>query len=129
MVSPVTATARPGPLRWAVWLLATEALAAGALAGRLVYQAVAGQPADLGAALSLAGFTALIGAALAGLAVALRRRQPRARAPAIVLQLLTVMLATVLITGGAPGLGIPLLLAGVAVATLLLAPSTDSALR
>ncbi|MPZ29017.1 MAG: hypothetical protein GEV12_22115 [Micromonosporaceae bacterium] len=122
-------TELPGPLRGAVWLLGTEALAAAAVAGLLVYQAVTGEPADVGAALSLAGFTVVIGAALAGLAVALTRRSARARAPAIVLQLLAVMLAVVLITGGAAGFGAPVAVLGVAVATLLLAPSTTEALR
>jgi len=124
----VTVTALPGPLRWAVGLLAAEAVGVAAVAGLLTYQGFAGEPADLGAALSLAGFTAVTAAALAGLAVALGRRKPRARAPAIVLQLLTVMVALVLATGGAPGLGLPLAGLGVAVVTLLLAPSTGEAL-
>lgn len=103
MVSPVKLTALPGPLRTAVWLLAAEAVATAGLAGLLGYQAVAGTPADVGAALSLAGFTAMVAAGLVGLAVALARRKARARAPAIVLQLLAVMLAIVLVTGGEIG--------------------------
>lgn len=124
----MTVTALPGPLRWAVGLLAAEAVGVAAVAGLLTYQGLAGEPADLGAALSLAGFTALIAAALAGLAVALARRKPRARAPAIVLQLLAVMVALALATSGGPGLGLPLAGLAVVVATLLLAPSTSQAL-
>lgn len=124
----MTLTELPGPLRGAVWLLGAEALAAAAVAGLLVYQAVAGEPADVGAALSLAGFAVVVAAALAGLAAALARRKARARAPAIVLQLVAVMLAVVMITGGAAGFGVPLGVFGVAVATLLLAPSTHTAL-
>jgi hypothetical protein len=124
----VTATTDPGPLRWAVGLLAAEALAATALAGLLVWQAATGQPADAGFAFSLAGFAAVFGAALAGLAVALAHRKPRARAPAIVLQLVTVMIAIPLVTGGAVGFGVPIALVGLVVATLLLAPSTAAAL-
>lgn len=125
----MTLTELPGPLRGAVWLLGAEALAAAAVAGLLVYQAVTGEPADVGAALSLAGFTVVVAAGLAGLAVALARRKARARAPAIVLQLMAVMLAVVMITGGATGFGLPIGVLGVAVATLLLAPSTSTALR
>jgi hypothetical protein len=121
-------TALPGPLRLAVWLLAAEALAAAGLAGLLTYQAAAGSPTDPGAAFSLAGFTVVGGAALAGLAAALHRRKARARAPAIVLQLLAVMLAVLLATGGAPVFGAPIALLGVAVVTLLLAPSTTATL-
>lgn len=124
----MTVTTLPGPLRAAVWLLAVEAAATLAVAGLLVYQGIAGQPADVGAAFSLAGFTAVGSAALVGLAVALAHRKPRARAPAIVLQLIAVMLAWVLVTGGEPAFGIPIAVVGVAVATLLLAPSTGTAL-
>jgi peptidoglycan/LPS O-acetylase OafA/YrhL len=128
MVSPGSVTALPGPLRVAVWLLAAEAVAAAALAVLLAYQGTTGAPADSGAAWSLAGFTAVAGAGLAGLAVALGRRKARARAPAIVLQLLAVMLAVVLATGGAAGIGVPIAVLGVAVVTLLLAPSTTATL-
>lgn len=124
----MTVTTLPGPLRAAVWLLVAEALTAGGLAGVLAYQAAAGTPADPGAAFSLAGFAAVAGAALAGLALALHRRKPRARAPAIVLQLLLVMLSIALATGGLPGFGVPVAVVGVAVVTLLLAPSTTVAL-
>jgi hypothetical protein len=128
MVSPVTSTALPSPLRWAAWLLIAEAVAAGLAAAFLVYQGVADESANLGDALAVAGFAAVAAVALAGLAAALRRRKARARAPAIVLQLLVVMLAYVLLTQGVVWLGVPLGLVGVAIATLLLAPATTAAL-
>jgi hypothetical protein len=125
-VSSVTSTSTqlPGPLRWAVWLLVVEAIAAGLVAVFLVYQGLADEAANLGDAVAVAGFAAVIGAALAGLAFALSRRKPRARAPAIVLQLLAVMFAYALLTSGVGWLGLPIGVLGIAVATLLLAPST-----
>lgn len=125
----MTLTELPGPLRAAVWLLGAEALAVAAGAGLLGYQAITGEPADVGSALSLAGFTLLVAAVLAGLVVALARRKARARAPAIVLQLIGVMSAVFLMIGGEARFGVPIAVLGVAVATLLLAPSTDTALR
>lgn len=118
----------PGPLRWAGWLLLVEAAAVAVVTVILAYQAVSGAAADRGEAFAVAGFTMFFTAVLGGLAVALWRRAPRARAPAIVLQLTAVMVGVVLITSGQPWGGAPLVLVGIAVATLLLAPSTTTAL-
>lgn len=125
----MTLTELPGPLRWAVWLLGAEGVATAGLALFFGYQAVAAEPASRGDALALAGFLALAALALLGLAVVgLAHRKPRARAPAIVLQLLAVMFAFVLFNSGLPGLAVPVGLLGILVATLLLAPSTSQAL-
>jgi hypothetical protein len=123
-----TSTSLPAPLQWAVRLLAVEALAAGFAAALLVYQGIAGDAGSPGDALAVAGFVGVTAAAIAGLAAALARRKPRARAPAIVLQLMAVMFGVVLLTGGVFWLGVPVGLLGVAVATLLLTPSTHTAL-
>lgn len=124
----MTLTDLPGPLRWAVWLLAGEATIAAALMVFLGYQGLVTEQTGLADVLALAGFVALIAAALAGLAAALARRKARARAPAIVLQLLAVMLAYALATSGLVWLGVPCALLGILVATLLLAPSSNGAL-
>jgi hypothetical protein len=121
-------TELPTPLLWAVRLLVVEAVGAGLVAVFLVYQGIADEANNLGDALAVAGFAGVIGAALAGLALALARRKPRARAPAIVLQLLSVMFAYALLTSGVGWLGLPIGLLGVVVATLLLAPATTGAL-
>lgn len=119
----------PRPLRWAVWLLVGEAVVAGLVAVFLAYEGFAGAASNLGDALAVAGFLLVVGAVLAGLALALARRKPRARAPAIVLQLLAVMSAVgTFNTGGAVWLGLLLGVLGVATATLLLAPGTTGAL-
>lgn len=125
---PVSPSPLPGPLRWATRLLFTEAAVTAALALLLLYQALTGEPVDRSWAVALAGITALAAAGLCGLAVALRRRAPRALAPAIVLQLIAVMVGIVQITSGVPWQGLPPALVGVTVATLLFAPSTATAL-
>jgi hypothetical protein len=118
----------PAPLRWAVWLLVVEAIGAGLAAVFTAYQGFADEAANLGDALAVAGFALVLGAVLAGLALALSRRKPRARAPAIVLQLLAVMFALAVLTSGVGWLGLPIGVLGIAVATLLLAPTTTEAL-
>jgi hypothetical protein len=118
----------PRSLRWAVWLLLVEAVGAGLVAVFLAYQGFADEAANLGDALAVAGFALVLGAVLAGLALALSRRKPRARAPAIVLQLLAVMFALAVLTSGVGWLGLPIGVLGIAVATLLLAPTTTEAL-
>lgn len=123
-----TPTDLPSPLRWAVWLLVVEAVGAGLAAVFLAYQGFADEAADLGDALAVAGFALVVAALLGGLALALSRRKPRARAPAIVLQLLAVMSALATLTGGGAWLGLPVGVLGVAVATLLLSPGTTGAL-
>jgi hypothetical protein len=117
-----------GPLRWAVWLLFVEAVGGGLVGLLLLYQGIAGEAADQGNAFALAGFVAVVAAILAGLGLALARRKPRARAPAIVLQLLSVMIGLALLTSGGGLVGIPIAVLGVVVATLLLTPSTHTAL-
>jgi peptidoglycan/LPS O-acetylase OafA/YrhL len=118
----------PPPLRWAVRLLVLEAVIAGGLAIFLVYQAIAHDAASVTDAFALTGFVLLIGVALAGLSSALNRRKPRARAPAIVLQLLAVMTAVVIAGAGLIWVAVPAAALGVVTASLLLAPSTGSAL-
>src|SRR5690606_18311048 len=127
-VTRVTATSTvPPPLRWAVRLLVLESAAAGALAAFLVYQALVHEASNVVDALALTGFVVLVGVALAGVAAALAREKARARAPAIVLQLLAVMTAVV-IAGAAIWLAVPLAALGILVTTLLLAPATSGAL-
>lgn len=109
-------------------LLILEAAAAGVLAVFLVYQALVHEVTNVADAFALTGFVVLAGAALAGVAAALARAKVRARAPAIVLQLLTVMTAVVIAGAGVFWLAVPLGLLGILVTTLLLAPATSGAL-
>lgn len=127
-MAAVTIRQSPASLRWAVWLLTVEAVMVGVVTVGLIYEVIAGEPRSLADALAVAGFVALVAACLAGLALALARRKPRARAPAIVLQLLLVMFGYVLSVTGLAVVGLPLGLLGLVTGTLLLAPSTGQGL-
>lgn len=118
----------PATLRWAVVLLAIQAVGLVGIVAWLVYEDVRSTSTSTAGAAGLTVFTALI-AALFGLFVwALAGRRAWARGPAIVLELLLLPLGYSVITSGLAYLGIPvLLLAGITVA-LLLAPATRAAL-
>lgn len=130
MVSRVSAADLPfpAPLRWAVRLLALESAAVAVVAVLLAYEAVTAEAADPVGALAVVVFALLMAGALAGLALALTRRKPRARAPAIVLQLLTVVVAYYLTVAGLLWLSLPVAALALLVITLLLAPTTSAAL-
>lgn len=130
MVSPVTPadTALPTTLRWAVRLLVAESAVVASVALLLVYEALTAETADLVDALAVVVFAVMMAAALGGLAFALARRKPRARAPALVLQLLGVVVAYFLTTAGLLWWSVPVALVALAVITLLLTPSTSAAL-
>lgn|SRR5262245_8101398 len=118
----------PSTLRWAVVLLAVQAVGLVALVVLLVVEDVRSTSTSSAGAAGLTVFAALI-AALFGLFVwALAGRRRWARGPAIVLELLLLPVGFSLVTSGLAYLGIPvLLLAGITVA-LLLAPATRAAL-
>jgi hypothetical protein len=125
----VDSTSRtPAALQWAIRLLGLEAVAAAGLAVLLGYQAVVAETASRADAFAVTGFVLLLAVALAGLAVALARRKPRARAPAIVLQLLAVMSGVLVLTNGLAWWPLVLIAVGVVVSTLLFAPATAAAL-
>jgi drug/metabolite transporter (DMT)-like permease len=109
-------------------MLAGEAVVVAGGTGLLVYEGFTAEVTSLVDALALAGFTALIAAVLAWLAFALSRRKPRARAPAIVLQLFGVVVAYFLVTAGLGWFSLPVAAAALSVITLLLTPATSAAL-
>ncbi|MFY1633901.1 hypothetical protein ACN27F_11570 [Solwaraspora sp. WMMB335] len=125
MTSDVQPT--PATLRWAVRLLAGEAVALGLIAGYLAYQDVAGTATDLASALIVTGFAVGGAALLALLARLLYRRRAAARAPAIVLQLMLLPVGYYLIVGGSSWLGVPLIVLGLVVCVLLVSPPSTGA--
>jgi hypothetical protein len=129
-VAPVPAEtdAHPATLRWAIWLLLTEAVALGALTLFLIYEDVTADPTDLTSALLITVFAAGGTAILVFVARALGNKRAGARAPAIVLQLLLLPIGYYMIGGGLAWLGIPLMAVGLAVCGLLLSPPTTKAL-
>lgn len=121
-------TSLPGALRWAVRLLGGEAAAVGLIAALLVYQDIAGAATSVRAALLLTGYAVAIAAALGGLAYALAQGRAWARGPAIALQLMLLPIGYYLTTGGLPWLGVPVVLLGLLVGGLLVAPASSRAL-
>src|SRR6185312_6864947 len=129
-----TETARTVPptsgatLTWAVRLLLGEAVVVGLLTLVTIWAAVAAANVSASSAIGTAVFTALCGAVLAGLGLALRRRRSLARGPAIVIQMLMIPMGYYMIAGGLVWLGVPMMILGLLGAGLLLAPSTRTAL-
>lgn len=125
----------PGTLRWAVWLLRAEAVALGGLVvaflGLIIFSRSAesedSQVTDLTAAILVSAFAAAAAVALWLLGTALANRRVRARAPAIVLQLMLLPIGYYMATGGLGWLGIPLIALGLLVAGLLVSPPTTRA--
>jgi hypothetical protein len=109
-------------------LLAVEAAGVAATAAYLGYEDVTAEATSLRDALLLTFFVALVAAALAGLAVALHRRNAWARSPAIVLQLLMLPTAYFMISGGMAWLGVPVGVLAVVVIGLLVGTATRDAL-
>jgi peptidoglycan/LPS O-acetylase OafA/YrhL len=116
----------PAGLRWAIWLLLAEALAILAIVAFELY--------DNYPSTSLAhearGAAGPVGYAvvLALLGWQLRARRAWARGAGIVTQLLLLPIGYTIAGGGAPALGVPMILVGLAGAGLLLARSSREAL-
>jgi hypothetical protein len=116
--------ANPATLRWAVWLLYAEAVAGAAVTGLLVYAALTQKAVSVGTAGTVIAVMAGLAALLALLGVLLSRRKGAARGPAIVLELLFVPIGWYVVQGGLALIGIPVIIAGLICAGLLLAPTT-----
>ena len=118
----------PATLRWAVRLLSAEAAALAVVTAYLIYQDLTATATSLTVAIALTVFAALGALAVAALARALARRSAGARGPAIVVQLMLLVISYYMVQAGLLWLGVPLILLGLAVAGLLLAPATTRAL-
>jgi len=116
-------------LRVAVWLLFAQTAVLALLALVLWYFAIFRNPPNPSASYGVAGYVLVMAILLALVGTALARRRRWGRAPAIVFQLLQVMLGMTLVTSGQPVLGLPLMLPAIVGATLLFAPSTADALK
>jgi len=119
----------PATLRFAVWMLAGEAIALFAVLLFLFYQDLTGTADTAQGAIAVTLYAAMFTAVLGGLAWALHRRRAWARGPAIVLQMLLIPIGYTMATSGLPALGVPVILTGLVGAGTLLAPSTRTAIR
>ncbi|MFD0748315.1 hypothetical protein ACFQ1L_45995 [Phytohabitans flavus] len=118
----------PGTLRWAVWLLIGEAAAVALVAAYLVYEDLTGTANSLSVALMVTVFAVAGAVLLFVVARALGNRRSAARGPAIVLQLMLLPIGYYMIQGGLPWAGVPIIAIAVAVAGLLVTPSSTKAL-
>ena len=121
-------TPAPPSLRWAIGLLAGEAVVIAGLAGLAGYSDLTGAADDPGTGWGITGFAAGFAALVAFLAWALTRRHGWARAPALVTELMLLPIGYYMITGGQPWFGVPVLLLGLVGAGLLIAPASREAL-
>jgi hypothetical protein len=119
----------PATLRFAVWMLAGEAIALFAVLLLVLYQDLTGTAETAGGAVAVTLYTAMFTAILGGLAWALHRHLGWARGPAIVVQMLLIPIGYAMATSGLPTLGVPVILTGLVGAGALLAPSTRAAIR
>ncbi len=118
----------PSPLLWAVRLLYAEAVAAGIVAGYLVYEDATAAASDQRAAILVTVYAVALAGVLGGLAYALWRCRPWARGPVVALQLMLLPVGYYLATGGKAWLGVPIALLGLLVGGLLVTPSSTRAL-
>jgi hypothetical protein len=115
-------------LRWAVRLLALEAVALTGLAIYVAWATLARSTTSKQGAAALLALIVIGVLIVGGLARALSNLKTWARGPAIVLELLLLPIGYTMITDGLAYIGIPVMLAGIFGAGLLLAPATRAAL-
>jgi len=118
----------PATLRAAVVLLGVEGFGLAALAVLLAYDDVTAPAGNRGAAIAVTVLTAGVAALLGLLAWALGHRRGWARGPGIFCHLMLLPIGYYMAKGGLPWYGIPVLLAGLFGAGLLMAPATRDAL-
>jgi hypothetical protein len=118
----------PATLRWAIWLLLVEAVAILVIVAFQVHDTY--DQTEMSLAHEARGAAGPVGYAvvLVLLAWQLRARRAWARGAAIVTQLLLLPIGYTILSGGAPVIGIPMIVIGLAGAGLLLARSSREAL-
>src|SRR5262245_30498105 len=123
-----TVTTMPSTLRWAVGLVAAEAVGLGALLVFLLYEDATAKASSVSGAVVVTVYTALMAGLLGLLAWGLSRRRTWARGPAVVLQFLALPIGYSMATSGLGWQGVLLIVVGLAGIAALLARSTRAAL-
>jgi hypothetical protein len=121
-------TVAPYPLVWAVRLLRLEAAGLAVVTGYLVYQDVIATATNLGVAVALTVVAGLGAVGVAAVSRSLARRSARARGPAVVVQLMVLLVSPYMLQAGLFWLAVPLIAIVVGTVALLLAPPTTKAL-
>jgi hypothetical protein len=120
--------ADPITLWVAVWLIRLEAVAAGVVTAYLVWQDLTVRTADLAAAIGVTVFALLAVAVLGTVGHALARRRAGARGPAVVLQLMVIVIGYYMTQGGLTWPGVVLIVLGLITGGLVVSPPTTRAL-
>ena len=128
MTTSAPDAALPVTLRWAVRLLYVEAAAVAAMTAFLIYSDLTATAGDPRAAIGVTVFAALGAVALAAIGRSLGRRRAGTRGPAIVLQVMFLMIGFYLALGGLAWAGVPLMILALAVGGLIVSPTTTRAL-
>lgn len=116
-------------LRWALRVLAVETAAIAGLLVYLIYVDLTAPAESLSGAIGVTLYLAVLAALLAFLTWSLWRRRRWARGPAVVLNLLLLPIGYSLVAGGSAWIGLPVIVAGLAGAGLLVAPATRAELQ
>jgi hypothetical protein len=126
--SPAPPDTAPATLLLAVTLLRVQAAGLAVVTAYLIYQDVIGEATSLGVAIALTCFAALAAAGVALLARALARRSSAARGPAIVVQLMLLVVSYYMLQADLLGVAVPLITLALVTGVALLAPPTTRAL-
>jgi hypothetical protein len=129
-VPPDRTVDRPtaGTLTWAVRLLLAEAAGLAVVTAYLGFLDLTGAAASLGVAVALTVIAALAALAVAAVARSLARRSAAARGPAVVVQLMLLLVSPYMLQARQFWLAVPVIVVGLAAGALLLAPPTTKAL-
>jgi hypothetical protein len=125
---PAAPDATASSLLLAVNLLRAQAAGLAAVTAYLIYQDLTAEAASLGVAIALTCFAALGAAGVALVARFLARRSAAARGPAIVVQLMLLVVSYYMVQAGLLWVAVPLILLALATGAALLAPPTTRSL-
>lgn len=120
--------ANPVTLRAAVWLIFAEATAAGAATAYVLWQDFTATATDVSVAVGVTLFALLAVVVLVLVGRSLARRRSGARGPAVVLQLMMMVLGYYMIQGGLTWAGVLSIAVGLTTGALIVSPPTTRAL-
>ncbi len=126
--APVGVTPNPSTLRAAVALILLEAAGAALLTAYLAWRDLTGAARDIGVAIGVTLFALLATVVLASVGRALARRRSGARGPAVVLQLMIMVVGYYMAQSPLTGAGIALIALGLVTGGLIVSPPTTRAL-
>jgi hypothetical protein len=126
--TPAPPDTTPASLLLAVSLLRAEAVALAVVTAYLIYQDLTGEATSLGVAIALTCFAALGAAGIALVARALARRSVAARGPAVVVQLMLLVVSYYMLQADLLVVAVPLIALALTTGAALLAPATTKAL-